>query len=113
MFNSRSAVLTFGAFLGSTMIGLLGRPVMAQTSAVDLQPWEGGGQTDAASSSNNPLNGRNGTGASSIFDLINRIQTLQGQTSEEFARNQDKNFNSAIEDFQQKQQEAIESLPED
>lgn len=113
MLNLRSTLLTVGILTSSSLLLLLGHPGLAQTSAADLQPWEGGGQTDAASSANDPLNSRTGTGASSLFDLMNRIQTLQGQTSEEFARNQQENFNSAVEDFQKKQQEAIDSLPEE
>ena len=113
MFNPRSAVITLGTLAGSALFGFLGGSAFAQTSAADLQPWEGGGQTDADSSLNNPLSGRSGTGSSSIFDLINRIQSLQGQSNSEFARNQDKNFNNAVEDYQKKQQEAIDSLPED
>ncbi len=112
MLLTRSIILTTGTLCGLAFLSLSGTASLAQsTSATDLQPWEGGGQTDAATSANDPFSNRGGTGGSSIFDLINRIQSLQGQSSSEFARNQDKNFNTAVEDFQKKQQEAIDAPP--
>lgn len=113
MFHPRSTVLMLGILFGTAFLGFSGRPSVAQTSAADLQPWEGGGQSEAESQVNNPLGGRGATGSSSIFELINQLQQLDGQSSAEFVRNQDKNFNSAVEDFQKRQQEAIESLPEE
>ncbi|MEM9135988.1 MAG: hypothetical protein AAGB01_01380 [Cyanobacteria bacterium P01_F01_bin.42] len=106
----RSGLLTISGLCSAALLSL-GRPALAQTGASDLQPWEGGGQTEEASSINDPLGGRNGTG--SLFDLINRIQSLPGQSGAEFRRNQDKNFNSAVQDFQKKQQQVIESQPEE
>jgi hypothetical protein len=105
-------VLTLGTLSGLAFVTLSTPKSLAQTSASDLQPWQGGGQTEADSSANDPFNSRSGTGSSSIFDLINRIQSIQGQSSSEFSRNQDKNFDTAVEEFQKKQQEVIETSPE-
>ena len=108
MFAQKSIVCTLGTLSGLFLMGITSPASLAQTSASDLQPWEGGGQTDAGSSANDPLGTRDGTGAGSLFELLNRIQLLQGQSGAEFARNQEKQFNTAVEDFQKKQQEAFE-----
>lgn len=112
MLRTRSIVFTFCTLSSLALVSFGATVSLAQTKASDLQPWEGGGQTDAASNANDPFGNRGGTGASSIFDLINRIQTIQGQSNGEFSRNQDEKFNSAVEEFQKKQQEVIESAPE-
>ena len=114
MFAHKSIVLTLGSLSGAILIGLTSSVSLAQTtSASDLQPWEGGGQTDAASSANDPLGNRDGTGAGSLFELLNRIQLLQGQSGAEFARNQEKQFNSAVETFQKKQQEVLDDTEDE
>ena len=109
MFAQKSILATVGSLSGAILIGLTSSAAFAQISATDLQPWEGGGQTDAASSANDPLGNRDGTGAGSLFELLNRIQLLQGTSSAEFARNQEKQFNTAVEKFQKQQQDALES----
>lgn len=109
MLTPKFVICTLGSLAGAFVLGMT-NPAQAQVpGATELQPWEFGGQTDAATNANNPLSTRDGTGGGSLFQLLNRIQLLQDQSGADFARNQEKQFNSAVEDFQKKQQEAFDS----
>lgn len=77
-----------------------GKPAIAQT-AQDLQ--------QADQSLNNVFSGADGTGGSSIFNLLNRIQLLNGRSPGEFAAEQTKNLNSEFAEFRKKQQLKLDS----
>lgn len=49
--------------------------------------------------------------SSSLYTLINRLQLLNGRSMSDFNADQDENFNSALKDFRQKQQEQLQSVP--
>ena len=112
MLTPKFIIYTLGSLSSAILIGMSGSAALAQiTESTELQPWEIGGQTDAATNANNPLSTRDGTGAGSLFQLLNRIQLLQDQSGSNFAQDQAEQFNNAVEDFQQKQLEALDASP--
>ncbi|MCM1983846.1 hypothetical protein [Lyngbya confervoides] len=99
-----------GVLAGLTLWSFAGGSVLAQTNASDLRPWEGS-QTD--STSNSPEQVFNGQGTpSSLFDLINQIQQMNGRSPAEYAKEQNRQFNKAVDNFYQKQRQVIQSQEE-
>lgn len=54
-------------------------------------------------------NGSEDAGGASLLNLINQLQLLNGRSSGEFAQDQDESFNSAIQEFHNKQRLQLES----
>lgn len=78
-------------------------PMLAQTTASPLD-----GTQSADQDLNNVFNNRD-QGASSLFGLINKIQLLNGRNPNDFAAEQDENFQSAVSDFRKKQQQKTQA----
>lgn len=87
----------------AALLGVNAAPTLAQTSASPL-----GGTQSADQDLNNIFSNRD-QGASSLFGLINKIQLLNGRNPNDFAAEQDENFQSAVSDFRKKQQEKIQT----
>jgi hypothetical protein len=59
------------------------------------------------------FSGRNANGGTpNIMNLINQLQLLNGPSAAEFQENQERRFDSAVENFQQKQQDALNGTPQ-
>ncbi len=78
-------------------------PMLAQTTAESLS-----GTQSADQDINNIFSNRD-QGAASLFGLINKIQLLNGRNPNDFAAEQDENFQSAVSDFRKKQQQQSQS----
>ncbi len=92
--------------LGGSLVALLGAnitPLLAQSATQSL-----GGTTSADQDLNNIFSNRDQS-ASSLFGLINKIQLLNGRNPNDFAAEQNENFQSAVSDFRQKQQQKTQS----
>lgn len=90
-------LLSCGA--AAAVLGINAAPILAQTSAAPLS-----GTQSADQDLNNIFSNRD-QGASSLFGLINKIQLLNGRNPNDFAAEQDENFQSAVSDFRKKQQQ--------
>jgi hypothetical protein len=89
---------------GSGLIALLGTqalPLLAQTTT----PLG----SDPNANQDNPFNNRDQS-ASSLFGLINKIQLLNGRNPNDFAAEQNENFQDALSDYRKKQQQ-LKSAP--
>lgn len=87
------------------LTGLGSLPAVAQSS----QPSEPL-QDLKAEDPNDPsqvLSDRAGPG--SLFNLLNRLQQVNGRSSGEFAEEQSTNFDSAVDAFRKKQQEQLQA----
>jgi hypothetical protein len=94
------------SLLGGSLIALWGAngaPLLAQATAQPL-----GGTVSADQDLNNVFSNRDQS-ASSLFGLINKIQLLNGRNPNDFAAEQDENFQSAVSEFRQKQQQKNQS----
>ena len=89
----------------ATVLGINAAPILAQTSASSLD-----GTQSADQDINNIFSNRD-QGASSLFGLINKIQLLNGRNPNDFAAEQDENFQSAVSDFRKKQQSQSPAVP--
>ncbi len=94
-------LLSCGA--AAVVLGVNAAPMLAQTSAEPLSGTQGADQDI-----NNIFSNRD-QGASSLFGLINKIQLLNGRNPNDFAAEQDENFQSAVSDFRKKQQQQSQS----
>jgi hypothetical protein len=95
-------ILLLGCGL-TAVLGISAVPALAQTSA---SPLDG---TQGADQDLNNIFSNGEQGASSLFGLINKIQLLNGRNPNDFAAEQDENFQSAVSDFRKKQQEKIQA----
>ncbi len=87
----------------AAVLGISSAPMLAQTTASPLD-----GTQSADQDLNNIFSNRDQS-ATSLFGLINKIQLLNGRNPNDFAAEQDENFQSAVSDFRKKQQEKIQS----
>jgi hypothetical protein len=87
----------------AALLGASGAPLLAQSVNAPL-----GGDPNGNQDLNNVFSNRD-QGASSLFGLINKIQLLNGRNPNDFAAEQDENFQSAVSDFRKKQQQQIQS----
>lgn len=78
-------------------------PAMAQSSSTNdpLQDF----QLEDTNDPDQIFTDRAGPG--SLFDLLNRLQQVNGRSGSEFAEDQSKDFNSAVDSFRKKQQEQL------
>jgi hypothetical protein len=95
-------LLSCGAF---AVLGINAAPMLAQTSAAPLTGTQGADQDI-----NNIFSNRD-QAATSLFGLINKIQLLNGRNPNDFAAEQDENFQSAVSDFRKKQQSQSPVVP--
>jgi hypothetical protein len=101
-------LLKSGYVLVAVTLGVLSAtPSLAQTVSNPIQDLQNGNSNDVG----NILNGNTGTGAASIMNLMNRIQTMDGRSPDEYSADQRENINNAAEAFRQRQQQRIESNP--
>jgi hypothetical protein len=87
----------------AAVLGINAAPILAQTTASPLD-----GTQSADQDLNNIFSNRD-QGASSLFGLINKIQLLNGRNPNDFAAEQDENFQSAVSDFRKKQQQKVQA----
>jgi hypothetical protein len=102
----RSTQILKLSLLGSSLVALMGAngaPLLAQSTTQPL-----GGGVSADQDLNNVFSNRDQS-ASSLFGLINKIQLLNGRNPNDFAAEQDENFQSALSEFRQKQQQKTQS----
>jgi hypothetical protein len=97
------------AALGLVCATFTAAPGMAQTVSNPIQDLQTGG--NSSGDLGNILNGSNGTGAGSIMNLMNRLQSIDGRSVEEISADQRENINSAAEAFRQRQQQRLEAQP--
>jgi hypothetical protein len=57
----------------------------------------------------NPFSSSGQDSSSSLYGLINRLQLLNGRSSADFAAEQNEGFQSAVDEFRQKQQQKIQT----
>jgi hypothetical protein len=101
-------LLKSGYVLVAITLGVLSAtPSLAQTVSNPIQDLQNGNSNDVG----NILNGNTGTGAGSIMNLMNRLQTMDGRSVDEYSADQRENINNAAEAFRQRQQQRIESNP--
>ena len=96
-------LLSCGA--AAVVLGVNAAPMLAQTTASPLS-----GTQSADQDINNVFSNRD-QGASSLFGLINKLQLINGRNPNDFAADQDENFQSAVSDFRKKQQSQSPAVP--
>jgi hypothetical protein len=85
------------------IFGTSAAPLVAQTA----NPFP---QNDANSGQDfNDAFNNSGQGATSVYGLINRLQLLNGRSGADFAAEQNEGFQSAVEEFRQKQKQKVQS----
>ncbi|MGF1603607.1 MAG: hypothetical protein ACFCU8_16605 [Thermosynechococcaceae cyanobacterium] len=89
---------------------LMGTNAKAQTAS-DLQNSSSQGAITTFEREDDPNNLNNvfspdRASGTSLLNLLNRIQQVNGRSSQEFANDQNENFNDAVEEFRKKQQES-------
>jgi hypothetical protein len=79
-------------------------PLMAQTA----DPFP---KNDATSDQEggNPFSNSGQDASSSLYGLINRLQLLNSRSPSEFAAEQNEGFQSAVDEFRQKQQQKVQN----
>lgn len=83
-------------------------PSLAQTA----NPFPQTGPTGVSGESDiNDIFSGSGQSSSSIFSLINRIQLMNGRSYSDFKAEQNEGFQSAVDEFRQKQQQKIQGSP--
>lgn len=98
----RSAHILKFLLCGSGLAVLLGTqaaPLLAQAT-----PSLGGDPNAANQDLNNIFSNRDQS-ASSVFGLINKIQLLNGRNPNDFASEQNENFQDALSEYRKKQQQ--------
>jgi hypothetical protein len=58
---------------------------------------------------NNPFSNSGQDASSSLYGLINRLQLLNSRSPSDFAAEQNEGFQSAVDEFRQKQKQKIQS----
>ncbi|WP_404788607.1 hypothetical protein [Altericista sp. CCNU0014] len=102
----RSTQILKLSLVGGSLVAIWGTnaaPLLAQSTAQPL-----GGSLNGEQDLNNIFTNRDQS-ASSLFGLINKIQLLNGRNPNDFAAEQDENFQSAVSEFRQKQQQKTQS----
>jgi hypothetical protein len=79
-------------------------PLLAQTANPFPQ-----NDTSSDQETGNPFSNAGQDSASSLYGLINRLQLLNGRSSADFAAEQNEGFQSAVDEFRQKQQQKTQS----
>lgn len=103
----KTSTWTFICGLGFSLAALgTMQPTLAQTSTPSPSPFEQNNNDLSNVFSNNA-----GTGGASLLNLINQIQLMNGQSSREFANEQQENLDSAAAAFRNKQRQQIQ-IPE-
>jgi hypothetical protein len=85
------------------ILGASTTPLRAQTANPFPQSNDNSGQEL------NDVFNNSGQGATSVYGLINRLQLLNGRSTADFAAEQDEGFQSAVEEFRQKQKQKVQS----
>jgi hypothetical protein len=93
--------ITCGAI---AMFGTGTAPVLAQTA----NPYPQNSITNDQENSN-PFSNSGQDSATSLYGLINRLQLNSGRSSADFAAEQNEGFQSAVDEFRQKQNQKIQS----
>jgi hypothetical protein len=65
--------------------------------------------TSGDQESGNPFSNSGQDSATSLYGLINRLQLMNSRSSADFAAEQNEGFQSAVDEFRQKQQQKIQS----
>jgi hypothetical protein len=95
-----------GFFCGAVaVLSIAHAPVLADTA----NPYPDR-NADTNQDINNTLNGSGDI--TSLFGLMNRLQQLDGRSSSEFATEQNEGFKSAVDEFHKKQQQKLQSAPQ-
>jgi hypothetical protein len=87
-----------------SMLGIGAAPILAQTA----NPYPQNDTTNGQESGN-PFSNSGQDASTSLYGLINRLQLLNGRSSSDFASEQNEGFQSAVDEFRQKQNQKIQS----
>jgi hypothetical protein len=110
----RLSISILAILVGLTGLGTVSVQGVSAQSASSLQPSSSQQplQIFRQEDPNDPSNlFTNRASTTSLLNLINQLQLLNGRTSSEFAAEQDENFNAAVEAFRQKQQRELQTKP--
>jgi hypothetical protein len=107
----RPGIVTIAAIAGILIMPGLGQAQVTSPSSAASQLGNPGEPDPNAIES--VFSGRNANGGTpNIINLINQLQLLNGTSAAEFQENQERRFDSAVEEFQQKQQDALGTSPQ-
>jgi hypothetical protein len=87
-----------------SMFGIGTAPLLAQTA----NPYPQNSTTNDQEN-NNPFSNSGQDASSSLYGLINRLQLLNSRSPSDFAAEQNEGFQSAVDEFRQKQKQKIQS----
>lgn len=86
------------------LFGASATPLRADTA----NPFPKNSTTNDQENSN-PFSGSGQDASSSLYGLINRLQLLNSRSPSDFAAEQNEGFQSAVDEFRQKQKQKIQS----